>query len=457
MVNSWLAGAMALLPALLIFIAKTSDDNTNPGIYLMGGLGLVYLLLQTFTAFNSSHRAAGPTIEPSKHCISLTESGEMFLMQLYQGWCEEHDIHELAINTLRQKFRTDDSGGTPIDSPLFMGNTAQQGVMTEREFILRWHMAFALDQTRCLQTLQRFLVEAGVTGAEFEQATSANGKGRAARTVMQIFVFGAKGSGKSSFINSFVEALEPDAPSLATCSTTPYKLNSSNSYGDACHNLIHEVRIPDEDGGSLNASSNGMQLVLLREVAAADDDDRGPCQQIKALRIAKGLRACSLACVLYSAAEPDTYAYADQVHTAIKAARIPHMFIRTKLDLYLAAEMDVDRLPGEPGTECEDGIVESVSVRYKMHGTDGSDIIQLHEQVVWAGLNRQMLQCHKRAKNSQGSWLTLPRIAVFGMLVCVALYDKETSIKVQSIYHTMMGTELESHFAYETPYSVDEL
>ena len=39
MVNSYLAGAMALLPALLIFFAKASDGNTNPGIYLMGGLG----------------------------------------------------------------------------------------------------------------------------------------------------------------------------------------------------------------------------------------------------------------------------------------------------------------------------------------------------------------------------------------------------------------------------------
>ena len=50
------------------------------------------------------------------------------------------------------------------------------------------------------------------------------------------------------------------------------------------------------------------------------------------------------------------------------------------------------RLAGEPGTDCSDGIVESVSVRDKIHGTDGSDIIELHEQVVWAGLNRQMLQ-----------------------------------------------------------------
>ena len=47
-----------------------------------------------------------------------------------------------------------------------------QGVMTEQEFLLRWHMAFALEPTRSLQTLQRFLVECGVTGAEFEQATS---------------------------------------------------------------------------------------------------------------------------------------------------------------------------------------------------------------------------------------------------------------------------------------------
>ena len=48
-------------------------------------------------------------------------------------------------------------------------------------------------------------------------------------------------------------------------------------------------------------------------------------------------------------------------------------------------------------------------------------------------------------------------MAVIGVLVCVALYDEETSIKVQSIYHSMIGSEIESHFAYETPYSVDEL
>ena len=39
----------------------------------------------------------------------------------------------------------------------------------------------------------------------------------------------------------------------------------------------------------------------------------------------------------------ETYAYAEEAHTAIKLARIPHMFIRAKLDLYLAAEMDVER------------------------------------------------------------------------------------------------------------------
>jgi len=451
MVNSYLAGAMALLPALLIFFAKASDGNTNPGIYLMGGLGFVYLCLQTFTAFNTGHVAAGPQTGPSKHTTCLTKSGEGFLKDLYQGWCETHDTHEMPIDTLRQIFRTDDSGGTPIDSPLFMGNTAQQGVMTEQEFLLRWHMAFALEPARSLQTLQRFLVENGVTGEDFEQVSTANGKGSAARTVMQIFVFGAKGSGKSSFINSFVEAIEPDMPAIATCSTTPYKLNSSNSYGGACHNLVQQVRIPDDDIG---IGESSMQVVLLREVAPADD--LTPAEQIKALRVAKGLRACSLACIVYSAAEPETYAYAEEVHTAIKLARIPHMFIRAKLDLYLAADMDVERLAGEPGADCSDGIVESVSVRDKIHGTDGSDIIELHEQVVWAGLNRQMLQCHKRPKSAD-SWLTLPRMAVIGVLVCVALYDEETSIKVQSIYHSIIGSELESHFAYETPYSVDEL
>lgn len=45
--------------------------------------------------------------------------------------------------------------------------------MSEQEFLLRWHMAFALEPTRSLQTLQRFLVESGVTGGQFEQATSA--------------------------------------------------------------------------------------------------------------------------------------------------------------------------------------------------------------------------------------------------------------------------------------------
>ena len=43
------------------------------------------------------------------------------------------------------------------------------------------------------------------------------------------------------------------------------------------------------------------------------------------------------------AASQDTYAYAEEMHTAIKLARIPHMFVRAKLDLYLAADMDVER------------------------------------------------------------------------------------------------------------------
>ena len=108
------------------------------------------------------------------------------------------------------------------------------------------------------------------------------------------------------------------------------------------------------------------------------------------------------------------------------------MFLRTKLDLHIAAfghdhELFDDILPKEAAGECEDSIVEAFSSTEWIHGLDGSDLSELQQQVAWAGLNRQLLTCHKGPSGQWAKHVTLSRMVLLAAIVCLWLvYDHDT-------------------------------
>ena len=168
-------------------------------------------------------------------------------------------------------------------------------------------------------------------------------------------------------------------------------------------------------------------MILLRELPAVSGATQVH-EQIVELRKAGITAGTSMALILYSPFDADSDEYAESVHAEVSGLKMPHMFLRTKHDLHVAAYGEEDKsyqsdvMYYEPPSKCDDAVVEVVSVKEQSYGAEDEDIMLLHQRVAWAGLNRQLFSCNNHGHREQ-HWLaffTMPRIIMlllFGFLV----------------------------------------
>ncbi len=226
-------------------------------------------------------------------------------------------------------------------------------------------------------------------------------------TVEQVLVFGSHGCGKTALINSFLEGSRGISLTAAP-------------HGATSHNLVETVQIEDGDLGANSAGSE--QIILLREVPAVASRAEIK-EQMEQLSISGVAAAASMVLILYCPFDTDSDEYAQWIHAEVSSMHMPHMFLRTKHDLHIAAygeENDTyksDIQYHEPPSQCDDAVVEVVSIKENIYGDDEEDILFLHQRVGWAGLNRQLFSC-VNGGHQEHHWLsffTLTRVAMLGL------------------------------------------
>jgi len=399
-------------PGLYMLTAGAKNINMpNMGVAVVILLGGTFFVLTLYSGLATSPTARGP--KRGREWAALTAAGVKFVRDVYAKTASVERTHRLSIEAVRKIFETT---GSPIGGPLFFTNNRNKGTLTEAEWVLRWHMAFALQPKESTVVLEKLLLERGVAGDRFTcmvvqskdpQTT------KPAAVPVQILVFGSKGCGKTALINSFIEGRRH----LSTA-TVPHK--------EASHNVVETVEIEDGDLGGGGEGHN--QVLLLREMPCALEDIPS---HVDALRAAGIFTAASLALILYSPFDDDSEEYAEAMHKQVSSAGLAHMFIRTKHDLHIAAYGEEDKAYlddmkyYEPPGKCDDCVTEVVSVKEMMYGEEEEDILFLHQQVGWAGLNRQMFTCRNGGVPSK-SWLsffTVTRVIMLGLAMYILVQE----------------------------------
>jgi len=366
--------------------------NANVALLLL--LGVVFIALQGYITFSKTPVAIGA--KRARQWAALTIEGVTFLRGVYAKTASKERTRKLSIQAAREVFG---SAGPPLAASLFLGNSRARGSLAESEWVMRWHMAFAIDPKAATESLERLLVERQVKGDAFTSMVARSNpdgigsRHKAAHRVAQVLVFGSKGCGKTAFINSFIEGQEE----LSTL---------SHSHGLTSHNLAECVEIEDADLGD-GSENNGDQVLLLREIPAISDIEEVP-EQVEELQREGILQSSSLILLLYSPFDASSNEYAESVHAVVSSFGIPHMFLRCKHDLHVAAYGECDRSYQESikydecPSHCDDQVVEVVSVLEYLYGDDDEDLRGLHEKIGWAGLNRQFFTCRNGGIKTPG-------------------------------------------------------
>ena len=96
------------------------------------------------------------------HDLFGTSQGVRFVKSLYGKAASEARVRRLSLDGIRGIFGA--AGQCPLNKELFLGNTRCKGELSEAEWVMRWHLAFALEPVEATAALERLMLDHGQIG-----------------------------------------------------------------------------------------------------------------------------------------------------------------------------------------------------------------------------------------------------------------------------------------------------
>ncbi|KAJ1512098.1 ERMES complex Ca(2+)-binding regulatory GTPase gem1, partial [Coelomomyces lativittatus] len=241
---------------------------------------------------------------PIDHCVELNSSANNFFTHLFRMYDRDLD-GALSVVELNNLFST--TPGNPWSSFVYATMTTKDGHVTLQGFLSLWAMTTLLDYKTTLAYLSYLGFETGDPKSCFhvrprKPSRILKRKKLNSRSSFLVYVMGAPGSGKTSFLRHFV-----GKPFLDTYQHTEQPFT-----------VVNAVDV------------NGSEVYLiLQEFGSQYEKD--------ILTNKKKMELCDVLCFIYDSSDVNSFSYAAQLVLQMQIS-LPCIFIATKSDLDLVQQ-----------------------------------------------------------------------------------------------------------------------